>query len=321
MDKEILACLSELLENNTKHQTIMIKIANAPCSWGVLEFDLEGKAAGYEQVLDEIKATGYEGTELGDWGFMPTNPTELRKQLIRRSLTMVGAFVPVFLKDRSTHSEGAAVAVKTARLMAEAGFPDAFIVLADNNGSVDERTQNAGRVTSSMELSASEWEIFAEGAEKVARQVKTETGLRTVFHHHCGGYVETPREIDTLLNLTDPATLGIVLDMGHYAFGGGVPLEALKKYRERIWHVHYKDCEPVLAAKSRNQKWNYFKSVENGVFCELGKGSVDFKAITSELKAQKYTGWIVVEQDVLPGMGNPMECALRNREYLKSIDL
>ena len=52
----------------------MIKVANAPCSWGVLEFDLEGEAAGYEQVLNEMIETGYAGTELGDWGFMPTDP-------------------------------------------------------------------------------------------------------------------------------------------------------------------------------------------------------------------------------------------------------
>ena len=35
----------------------MIKVANAPCSWGVLEFDLEGEVAGYTQVLDEIAET------------------------------------------------------------------------------------------------------------------------------------------------------------------------------------------------------------------------------------------------------------------------
>ncbi len=57
-----------------------IKIANAPCSWGILEFELEGKSLGYEQVLDEIAATGYTGTELGDWGFMPTDPQELKKK-------------------------------------------------------------------------------------------------------------------------------------------------------------------------------------------------------------------------------------------------
>src|SRR4030042_927704 len=77
----------------------MIKIANAPCSWGVLEFDLDGKAAGFEQVLDEIRETGYQGTELGDWGFMPVVPSELSKELDKRSLSMVGAFVPVLLRE------------------------------------------------------------------------------------------------------------------------------------------------------------------------------------------------------------------------------
>ncbi len=71
-----------------------IKIANAPCSWGALEFELEGKSVGYEQVLDEIAETGYAGTELGDWGFMPTNPQELHKEISSRKLDLLGAFVP-----------------------------------------------------------------------------------------------------------------------------------------------------------------------------------------------------------------------------------
>ena len=80
----------------------MIKIANAPCSWGALEFDLEEQSEdiGFEQVLDEIKSTGYLGTELGDWGFMPTSPDDLRKELNKRDLKLLGAFVPVDLKDK-----------------------------------------------------------------------------------------------------------------------------------------------------------------------------------------------------------------------------
>ena len=299
----------------------MIKIANAPCSWGVLEFDLENKAAGFEQVLDEIRDTGYQGSELGDWGFMPTLPSDLRKELDKRTLSMVGAFVPVFLKDRSRHASGAETAVKTAGLMADAGYPDAFIVLADENGSVRERTLNAGRVTPEMGLTMDEWKIFGEGADLVAKEVKRKTGLRTVFHHHCAGYVETPYEIDTLLSVTDPSLLGLVLDMGHYMFGGGDPVKALKEHSSRIWHIHFKDCHPEIAAKSRNEGWDYFKSVENGVFCELGKGSVDFPEITGQLKKMNYSGWIVVEQDVLPGMGNPKVCARRNRDYIKSLGL
>jgi inosose dehydratase len=299
----------------------MIRIANAPCSWGVLEFDLEGQAAGYEQVLNEIRETGYVGTELGDWGFMPVVPTELRAELDKRTLSMVGAFVPVFLKDRSKHAAGVEVAVKTARLMADAGYPEAFIVLADENGSVKERTTNAGRVTPEMGLTDSEWDVFADGADMVAREVKEKTGLRTVFHHHCAGYVETPSEIDRLLLLTDPSLVGLVLDMGHYMFGGGDPLQALIKHKERIWHIHFKDCHPEIADKSRKEGWDYFKSVANGVFCELGKGAVDFTAIVKELRDQKYSGWIVVEQDVLPGMGNPKVCAQRNREFIKTLGL
>jgi inosose dehydratase len=299
----------------------MIKIANAPCSWGVLEFDLAGKAAGSEQVLNEIRETGYQGTELGDWGFMPTVPAELKKELDKRSLAMVGAFVPVFLKERARHAAGAETAVKTAKLMADAGFPDAFIVLADENGSIKERTLNAGRVTPSMGLTENEWKIFAEGADLVAGEVRSRTGLRTVFHHHCAGYVETPEEIDKLLSLTDPSFVGLVLDMGHYMFGGGDPLQALRKHKDRIWHIHFKDCQPDIAKKSRKEGWDYFKSVANGVFCELGKGSVGFGAIVKELHSQKYSGWIVVEQDVLPGMGNPKVCAQRNREFIKSLGL
>ncbi|MDO9254021.1 MAG: sugar phosphate isomerase/epimerase [Bacteroidales bacterium] len=299
----------------------MIKIANAPCSWGVLEFDLDGKAAGFEQVLDEIKETGYQGSELGDWGFMPTVPAELKKELDQRGLSMVGAFVPVFLKDRSKHAAGAELAVKTAKLMADTGYPDAFIVLADDNGSEKERTLNAGRVSESMGLTKEEWKIFAEGANFVAGEVKAKTGLRTVFHHHCAGYVETPEEIDQLMALTDPSLVGLVLDMGHYQFGGGDPLTALVKHQARIWHIHFKDCQPEIAANSRAEGWDYFQSVGKGVFCELGKGAVDFPAIVAELAKQKYAGWIVVEQDVLPGMGNPKVCAQRNRDFIKSLGL
>ena len=84
----------------------MIKIANAPCSWGALEFDLEGEAPDYVQVLNEIVETGYAGTELGDWGFMPTDPKKLSQEVHGRNLVLLGAFVPVFLKDPASHQSG-----------------------------------------------------------------------------------------------------------------------------------------------------------------------------------------------------------------------
>jgi inosose dehydratase len=301
-------------------------VGNAPCSWGTLEFDeAKGEQIRFDRMLDELAETGYTGTELGDWGYMPTDPVVLRGELARRGLAMLGAFVPVALKRPSAHAAGIANAVKTARLLAAvAASPEPYLVLADDNGTVPERTRLAGRVTAESGLTAAEWKIFAGGADAVARAVLDETGLRTVFHHHCAGYVETPDEISTLLDLTDPRRLGLVFDTGHYSYGSGAEscdvVAALERFGERVWYIHCKDCDPSVARRARQEQWDYFTALRHGVFCELGKGSVDFPALLEKLAQRNYSGYVLVEQDILPGMGTPKESARRNREYLRSIE-
>jgi inosose dehydratase len=299
----------------------MIQVANAPCSWGVLEFDSAVESPGYVQVLDEMQATGYAGTELGDWGFMPTEPDRLQAELAARRLALVAAFVPVALADPATHAQGEAEALKVATLLAAVASQTPFIVLSDDCGKDAVRTSHAGRIQPEHALSQAQWQTFGRGVERIARVVRDQTGLRTVFHPHCAGYVETPAEVDRLLMLTDADLVGLCLDTGHLRFAGGDPLAAIALYGNRIWHVHFKDCQPELAARSRTQKWDYFTSVRNGIFCELGQGDVDFKAVIDQLKAQEYQGWIVVEQDVLPGMGTPQQSARRNRNYLRQIGM
>src|SRR2546428_10136994 len=60
-----------------------IRVGTAPVSWGVIE-NVEGERGGYARVLDEMHEAGYAGTELGDWGFMPTDPRALRRGRGRR---------------------------------------------------------------------------------------------------------------------------------------------------------------------------------------------------------------------------------------------
>jgi inosose dehydratase len=296
-------------------------VGNAPCSWGTLEFEeAKGEQIGFSRMLDELAETGYTGTELGDWGYMPTEPAVLKSELRRRGLVMLGAFVPVALKDAREHDAGIATAVRTARLLAAvASAPKPFLVLADANGTDPERTRLAGRIPASAGLSAAEWAVFAAGANRLAQAVLEETGLRTVFHHHCAGYVETPEEIARFLELTDPRKVGLVFDTGHFTYGAGHAgvVEALERYGDRIWYVHFKDCDPKVAAQARAEEWDYFTALRHGVFCELGKGSVDFPAVVRWLAGRGYDGYVLMEQDVLPGMGAPRESARRNREYLR----
>jgi inosose dehydratase len=298
----------------------MIRVANAPCSWGVIE-NVEGQRGGYARVLDEMQEAGYAGTELGDWGFMPTDPCALRRELESRNLKLLASWVTVHLHEPSRLAENEADVLRTARQLAEVGGPDNLVVLGNDPYTDPVRTLQAGRILPDHGMSEAQWRTFADGANRIARTVKRETGLRTVFHHHIGTWVETPEETARFLGMTDPEVLGLCFDTGHYSFGGGNPVEGVRRHADRIWHVHFKDHDPKVAARSRREGWRAVKAIEQGVFCELGKGNVDFKAILGELGRGGYGGWIVVEQDVIPGMGNPKESALRNREYLRGIGL
>jgi inosose dehydratase len=239
----------------------------------------------------------------------------------RRNLALLGAFVPVQLTNAAAHDAGVESALRVARLMSAVEGRSPFVVLSDDTARDPMRTRLAGRIQPEHGLDEAGWSTVARGANLIAQRVKDETGLRTVFHHHCATFVETESEIDALMQRTDPALVGLCLDTGHTAFGGGDPHAVTKRWRDRIWHVHLKDCDPAIRARSIAEEWDYQQSVRAGVFCELGKGSVDFRGVLDLLRATGYDGWLVVEQDVLPSMGTPAESAARNREFLRGLGL
>lgn len=302
-----------------------VRLASAPCSWGVLSgFGAEDDFPAPETVLDGIVSTGFEGTELGDPGFMPDDAEAVASMLKRRGLSMVGALAPIALADRSNHRSGLQSALRTARILAACDGPDswnggALLVLADANGRNPTRVENAGRIRPEHSLMPDEWRAFAEGANLVAKAVRDETGLRTAFHHHCAGFIETPEETARLLELTDPEYVGLCYDTGHYVYAGGDALDGLRRFRDRVWHIHFKDCHPSIASRARENGWTYFDAVGNGLFFTLGGGMVDFNAVLDEIRASDYSGWIVVEDELPPGKANPFEANKRDREFLRGL--
>ncbi|MEZ4668656.1 MAG: TIM barrel protein [Anaerolineae bacterium] len=294
-----------------------IRIANAPVSWGIYEFkDIEPKYP-YTRVLDEIKETGHTGLELGPWGYLPTDPAVLKPELDKRGLQLLSSYVPVQLADASAHAAGEEHALKVGRLLAACGAQ--VIVLADDNGTDPQLVAQAGQRTGSS-LSAAEWDVFAAGVNRIARRVHDECGLKIVFHHHCAGHVETVEETRNLMERADYDLVGLCLDTGHYQFAGGDALEAVKTYGERVRYLHLKDCDPAIRQRCIEQKLNYFESTKQGVFCELGKGAVDFPGILSHMTQLGYDGWAIVEQDVLvDDLDAPKQSAKRNRDYLRGL--
>jgi inosose dehydratase len=254
----------------------------------------------------------------------------VQHEIDSRHLAMLGAYVQVPFKYPETHAAGREEVLKIARLLRDSTpTRKPYLILADNNAEEPIRRQYAGRAMPEIALTADEWKVFIRGVEEIATAVRDETGLPVLFHHHNAGYVETPDEIDCFLDKTDPKLVNLVFDAGHYVFGSGANRPAsngdvvpvLERYADRIPYVHFKDCDPAIAARSRAESWDYITTLKNGVFCELGKGCVDFKGIVDWLNKRDYNGWVLVEQDVLPGMGNPKDSAQRNRDYLRSIRL
>ena len=294
-----------------------IKVGNAPVSWGVMEVADWGEQIPYGKVLDEIAEAGYAGTELGPFGFFPTKPNELAAELSARGLQLVASFVPIPLAHPERHDAGYQEAMKVAQLLAQTGAR--LIVLADEMS--EARMAVSGRVNESRDgMSEQQW----DGATQILGRISetcSELGLLAVFHHHAGTFVETPKEVERLCESTDPDLLGLCLDTGHYFFGGGDPVEAVRLYGDRIRHLHLKDVQLPILEVARRDGVGFLEAVRRGVFCELGAGAVDLNQVIQDMTTGGYSDWAIVEQDVDTRIGNvnPFESALRSREYLRSV--
>ena len=296
-----------------------ISIASAPVSWGIMESVEPPSEYPYSRVLDEMAKAGYAGTELGPYGFLPSGAAKLREELDKRSLTLCSAFVAILLGNKAARSEGLAQVLTTARLVSAVGCR--LLILSDAISA--ERCAVAGRRDEANRLSwtEAEWkDVFSAVSEVVYRC--REFGVQLAFHHHVGTHVETSEEVDRLLASFSPKDLGLCLDTGHCVYGGGAPARLLESYADRIRCVHFKDIDGADLEGARRQRLDFYEAVRQGVFAPLGQGVVDFAKILALLRGCSFSGWIVVEQDVLAGgarASNPLENAVAGRKFLKTL--
>lgn len=297
-----------------------IRVGNAPVSWGV--YTPTNSKIPYAQILDAIADAGYEGTELGPYGYYPKEPAALAAELDKRKLALGSSYVSMKLFDVGARQSCIDEALAVGRLLKTRGVGE--VICADDG--TPERKAMAGRVPKdgSAGLTAEGWKGAIGTLEAVAKALKAELGMSVVVHHHAGTYIETREEIDTLLKGSDPALVGLLLDTGHAVYGGADPLDLVKTWGSRVRYVHYKDVAPAMLKQVRETHIHMDDAWKQGVFCELGKGMVDFAAITAELKRIGYAGWVIVEQDVVPDAEgrfspDPFVCAKASRKYLRDV--
>jgi len=269
-------------------------------------------------MLDEMVEAGYAGTELGPYGFFPTEPILLRPHLAKRNLSLLGSFVPVQMADPASGKEALERIRKVGQLLADLKAP--FLVLADDQS--PERNAFSGRVydRACPVLSADQWrhvgKIVAE-AERVAN----EFGLDLVFHPHVATYVETPEECERFFDATSHTNVGLCLDTGHCVYGRGDSVREAEKYKDKLRFVHVKDCNAKVLEEARRNQWTFEEAIEHKVFTIIGQGDIDFPAFFRTLAKNGYSGWAVVEQDVKFGDTAipPVESVTASLKYLRAV--
>jgi inosose dehydratase len=295
--------------------TSPFQFACAPNSWGVRDYPGPSWEQSYETMLDEMVAAGYSGTELGPFGFFPTDPGILRPQFEKRNLKLLASFVPVVLSDPGSAEIAVDRIRQVGHLLSALGAP--FLVLSD--AQTDERSRIAGRVPrdGSASLTAEQWRNVARVVERAAG-VARDFSLDLVFHPHVATYVETPEECERFFDATSHTGIGLCLDTGHCFYSGGDCVKEASKFASVLRFVHIKDVDRGILEGARLRKLTFEEGIAEEVFRTVGSGSVDFPAFFRELLKINYRGWMVLEQDVTFGATviPPAESVARGLGYL-----
>jgi inosose dehydratase len=284
-----------------------MKLAAAPISWGVCEVPGWGLQLAPDRVLSDMRALGMRATEAGPPGFLPADVHAARALLDSCGLQLVAGFVTAVLHDPLRRDAELATLRRHAEWLAACGAE--LVVLAP-------ATAQTGYSTGA-ELSASEWRALFAGIDAVA-EIADANGLGVTVHPHWGTAIERPHHIERFLEGTAHA---LCLDTGHIALGGADPLQVARDAGPRVRHVHLKDVDGPLAVRVRAGTLRYDDAVRAGLFRPLGEGAARIDDVLRELRTAGYTGWYVLEQDVMldrvPAPGPP-EWIARSSAYARA---
>ena len=266
-----------------------LRLANAPVSYGVFGTTVAG--ASPADLLDTIAQGGYQGCELGPPGFFGS-PQATAQAFVDRGLEAVGSYVPVHfaLDDATVAADLARMAVTCAELAAAGG---GLAILADEGSDVLLANPARAWDDRALALTGQQWATLA-GRVRQAVELAASHGVHCSFHPHISTYVESPWEVERLLELTE---VSLTLDIGHIQLAGGDPIECARAWSSRINHLHIKDVDLAVLAAAKAARRTDFDAWWADVCVPLGRGDVDITGLLDAMLRTGYDGWLVVEQD------------------------
>ncbi len=282
----------------------MARIACSPLTW---------TGALYEHVLDDVAGAGYAGVE-GNGPAVEAfsrQPGRLRALLEDRLLDLTAVpFVGWYFEREAWPEE-----LERLRRLAD------FVAEVESGGIVVFRTMPhparrdmvAGQAPL-LPLDASRLGRLAETLNRYC-DVCTDFGLRGVLANRVGSFIETPDELEAVVERTEGSLVGLGPDLGHWAYAGGDPAALLRDHSDRMVYPRLKDFDRAVFDQTCAERRGLASFVQAGGFTELGAGSLDFERILRPLTDADYDGWLCVELEATTR--TPRESATISRDFLR----
>jgi len=236
-----------------------------------------------ERAIVDIAHAGYEGIEMfdGNVADFADRPGRLRGLLADTGLELVSVYTGAnFVYDDILPDELHKVSW-AAELAAQEGATHLVV---------------GGGARRARGTTGQDYGKLATALDKVM-EIAESKGLSACYHPHLTTIVESPDELDQLFSRT---SIGFCPDTAHLFAGGGDPAALVRKYPERIQHVHLKDAR-----------------VNPLRFLPIGEGDIDFGAVLAALLEVGYDGWLMVELDSFDG--NPRDAAVISKSYVDKL--
>lgn len=288
-----------------------VHIGCSPISW---MSDDEPELAGditWQQTASEIALGGYEGLELGS--AYPTDAGLLKRELDLRGLKLCNAWFSMRFSQRPME-ETVERFKKHLDFMAAMGAP---VIGAGECGVTIHLTKEIPLYPAPPVLSDQQFDALARGLNECGRLAR-EKGIKFGIHPHMGTGVQSAKDIDRVMESTDPELVHLILDAGHTAAAGEDPCALLEKYISRIPLVHIKDGRRAVMKRVREENLSFLKGVTAGMFTTPGDGdAVDWDTFFSILDRHDFKGWIVVEAEQDPTKAHPLVYTMNARKFIR----
>jgi inosose dehydratase len=267
--------------------------------FSTLDHQLEriaGMGFKYADVTDS-----HPGSSLGrDYGFAATvslddNPMDVKRMFDKHGLTITNVCAHATLLDPVSPARfGTSEILKAIRLAEGMGVE--HVITTEGHP----QTEWAENLTKNEQVLV----IVDKLYEPV--RLAADLNIKLLLEPH-GPLTDTIDGLEAIMaGLGNPDNVGINMDTGNSWLGGSDPVEMAKRFKDRIFHVHWKDL-PAEWESKRGTMWGCgFGPVA------LGEGVIDIAGVFEVLKDAPHVEYSTLE---VGGDDN----LLKSYEYLKSL--